>query len=208
MVVRSGRGDSGARQSERLSHTLGTMADEANDAPRTQVHGERTIYDNEWVHLVQVEIEPPDGRRFWHHVVRLQTVALAAVFDDQDRVLMVWRHRFVPDAFGWELPGGIVDAGEDPSDTAARETEEETGWRLKSPLRHLASFQPMPGMVDTPHKLYTATGATYMSEPTDLEEAGVVDWIPMTDVPDLIRSGKVAGSGSLVALLHVLALGR
>src|SRR5437879_5795480 len=79
-----------------VSPTLGTMADEVNGPPRTQVHGERTIYDNEWVRLVQVDIEPPDGHRFWHHVVRLQTVALAAVFDDQDRVLMIWRHRFVP----------------------------------------------------------------------------------------------------------------
>jgi 8-oxo-dGDP phosphatase len=195
-------------QPRRQSPTLGAMAEDANGAPSTRVHQERTVYDSEWVRLVQVEIEPPDGRRFWHHVVRLQTVALAAVFDDQDRVLMIWRHRFVPDAYGWELPGGIVDSGEDPPDTASRETEEETGWRPKAPLRHIASFQPMPGMVDTPHKLYMATGATYISEPTDHEEAGVVEWIPMTDVPDLIRSGKVAGAGSLVGLLHVLALGR
>src|SRR4051812_42080220 len=122
------------------------MADDAKGAPRTKIHGERAIYDNEWVHLVQVEVEPPDGRRFWHHVVRLQTVALVAIFDDRDRVLMVWRHRFVTDRFGWELPGGIVGAGEDPAVAAARETEEETGWRPKTPLHHLCSFQPMPGM--------------------------------------------------------------
>jgi 8-oxo-dGTP pyrophosphatase MutT (NUDIX family) len=187
---------------------LGCMPDEVPDAPPTRVHGERSIYDNEWVRLVQVEIEPPDGRRFWHHVVRLQTVSLAAVFDEHDRVLMVWRHRFVPNAFGWELPGGIAEAGESADVTAARETEEETGWRPTGPMRHLLSFQPMPGMVDTPHKIYTATGAEQVGEPTDGEEAGVVEWMPMAKVPDLIRTGKVAGSGSLVALLHVLALGR
>lgn len=184
------------------------MANEARGAPRTRVHGERMIYDNEWVRLVQLDVEPPDGRRFWHHVVRLQAVAMAAVFDQRDRVLMVWRHRFVPDAFSWELPGGIVDEGENGSGTAARETEEETGWRATGPMRQLCSFQPMPGMVDTPHELYTATGAEHVGEPTDLEEAGIVEWIPMADVPGLIRAGKVAGSGSLVALLYVLALGR
>ena len=184
------------------------MPDEVPEAPPTRVHGERSIYDNEWVRLVQVEIEPPDGRRFWHHVVRLQTVALAAVFDEHDRVLLIWRHRFVPDAFGWELPGGIAEPGESGDVTAARETEEETGWRPTRPMRHLLSFQPMPGMVDTPHKIYTAAGAEQVGEPTDGEEAGVVEWMPMAKVPDLIRTGKVAGAGSLVALLHVLALGR
>lgn len=183
------------------------MSDEANGAPRTRVLDERTLYDNEWVRLVQLKIEPPDGRQFWHHVVRLQTVALALVIDQEDRVLMVWRHRFVPDAFGWELPGGIVDADEDPEATAARETEEETGWRPMRPLSRLNSFQPMPGMVDTPHVVYMASGAEHVGEPTDLEESGIVEWISLRDVPDLIRAGQIAGAGSLVALLHVLALG-
>jgi 8-oxo-dGDP phosphatase len=184
------------------------MKDPAHGAPRTEVHGERSIYDNPWVRLVQVEIEPPDGRRFWHHVVRLQTVVMAAVFDDHDRVLMIWRHRFVPDAFGWELPGGIAEPGEAAAATAARETVEETGWRPIGTLRHLLGFQPMPGMVDTPHEIYTGVGAEQVCEPTDAEEAGVVEWVPMSKVPDLIRNGQVAGAGSLVALLHVLALGR
>ena len=47
--------------------------------PRWKIFGERTIYDNPWVRLVQVDVEPPDGHRFWHHVVRLQTVAAAVV---------------------------------------------------------------------------------------------------------------------------------
>lgn len=182
--------------------------DESNGAPRTRVYGERTIYDNKWVRLVQLDIEPPDGHRFWHHVVRLQTVALAAVFDDNDRVLMTWRHRFVPDAFGWELPGGIVDQGETGAATAAREVEEETGWRATGPMKLVSRFQPMPGMVDTPHEVYAATGAEKIGEPTDLEEAGIIDWIPLAEIPDLIRTGKVAGAGSLVGLLHILALGR
>lgn len=54
---------------------------------------------------------------------------MAVVLDQQDRVLMMWRHRFVIDRWVWELPGGYVDGSEDPVVTAAREVEEETGWR-------------------------------------------------------------------------------
>ena len=74
---------------------------------RTKVYGERVVYDNPWVRLTVVDIEPPDGHRFEHHVVRLQRVAIAAVLNDADEVLMLWRHRFVDDSWGWELPGGI-----------------------------------------------------------------------------------------------------
>jgi 8-oxo-dGTP pyrophosphatase MutT (NUDIX family) len=182
------------------------VADDPTRPPRWRVHGERTLYDNPWVRLTQVDVEPPDGRRWWHHVVRLQTVAAALVLDDRDRVLMLWRHRFVPDAFGWELPGGIVTAGESGAATAARETEEETGWRPYGPGEHLISFQPMPGMVDTPHEVYLFHGAEHVGEPTDVEEAGQVEWVRLAEITRLARDGKLAGSGSLVGLLYLLAL--
>ena len=54
-----------------------------------KVYGERTLYDNPWVRLVKVDVEPPGGHRFEHHVVRLQRVAVAVVLDERDRVLML-----------------------------------------------------------------------------------------------------------------------
>ncbi|GGN77618.1 hypothetical protein GCM10011579_060040 [Streptomyces albiflavescens] len=174
------------------------------DLERWQIHGERTLYDNRWVKLGLVDVEPPGLERFEHHVVRLHHVAVAAVLDDQDRVLMLWRYRFVIDSFGWELPGGIVDEGEDPAAAAAREVEEETGWRPDD-LKHVVTYQPMVGMVDSPHEIYVGHGAKHVGEPTDLEEAGHVAWVPLADIPGLMARGELMGSGTLVALLHVLA---
>ena len=75
-------------------------------ASRWKTFGERVIYDNPWVWLGRVDVEPPDGERSWHHLVRLHRAAMMALLDEQDRVLLLWRHRFVQDRWGWELPGG------------------------------------------------------------------------------------------------------
>ncbi|MFD3628475.1 NUDIX domain-containing protein [Streptomyces sp. NPDC058698] len=169
-----------------------------------RIHGERDLYDNQWVKLQLWDVEPPGMKSFEHHVVKLHHVAVTAVLDDQDRVLMMWRYRFVPQQFGWELPGGIVDAGEEPADTALREVVEETGWRPKA-LEHVVSYQPMVGMVDSPHEIFVGHGAERVSEPTDLEEASHIEWVPLADIPGLMARGELMGSGTLVALLHILA---
>lgn len=169
-----------------------------------QIHGERTIYDNRWVKLSLVDVEPPGVERFEHHVVRLHRVAIAAVLDSSDRVLMLWRYRFVPNKWGWELPGGIVEKGEDSKETALRETEEETGWRPRD-LEHVVTFEPMIGMVDSPHEVFFGRGAVKVGPPVDVEEAGEVAWIPLADIPEMLRRDELLGSGTLVALLHILA---
>ncbi|GAB2328791.1 GntR family transcriptional regulator [Streptomyces variabilis] len=190
------------RSSYRLPGAVSVEAPTELDA--WKIHGERNLYDNRWVKLQLWDVEPPGMERFEHHVVKLQHVAITAVLDDRDRVLMLWRYRFVPKQFGWELPGGIVDQGEDPADTALRETVEETGWRPKS-LEHVVSYQPMVGMVDSPHEIFVAYGAERVGEPTDVEEAGHTEWVPLADIPGLMVRGELMGSGTLIALLHILA---
>jgi 8-oxo-dGTP pyrophosphatase MutT (NUDIX family) len=99
------------------------------------VFGEREIYRSPDVWFGQVDVEIHGGERIWHHVLRLHQLAMMLLVDEQDRALLVWRHRLVPDRWGWEVPGGPVDEGEDPAEAAARELEDQTG---------MASARPSP----------------------------------------------------------------
>lgn len=175
------------------------------DELRWRQHGERVVYDNPWVRLTMVDVTPPNGQRFEHHVVRLQRVAMAVVVDEQDRVLLLWRHRFVTDSWGWELPGGIVEDGEAPEKTA---TGNSGGDGVVS------SFGAQAGGVSAdaghgghPHEVFLARGADHVGEPSDTEEAAVLRWVPLVEVPALIAQGLIAGAGSLVGLLQVIAGG-
>jgi 8-oxo-dGTP pyrophosphatase MutT (NUDIX family) len=170
-----------------------------------KVHGERAVYDNRWVKVSLVDVEPPDGSRFEHHVVRLDHVAVALLVNENEEVLTLWRYRFAVDQWGYELIGGLVEEGEQPDATAAREAEEETGWRPVGPPEHIGTFQPLPGIIDAPVDAYLWRAAEKVGEPSDGEEAARIEWIPVDRVLDLVRRGEVLGSGAIVPLLYYLA---
>ena len=166
--------------------------------------GTRTIYDNRWVKLDLVEVEAPNGERWEHHVVHLDKVSIALVVNERDEVLMLYRYRFAVDQWGYELLGGLVEDGEDPAATAKRECEEESGWRPVGEPVHLASFEPMPGMVTAQTDVYMWRGAEKVGEPIDTEEAGRLEWVPLPRVRELVRNHELLGGGTLVAVLSYL----
>jgi 8-oxo-dGTP pyrophosphatase MutT (NUDIX family) len=168
------------------------------------VHEERVVDDSRRARLSVAEVELPDGVTFEQYVLRVPRAAMAVVLDEPgERVLMMWRHRFVIDRWVWELPGGYVDDGEDPVATAAREAEEETGWR-PSRLEPLISFQPMVGTADAENLLFIGRGAEYIGTPADINEAKAVEWIELASVPERIAQGEIVGAASVVGLLAAL----
>lgn len=167
--------------------------------------GERTIYDNRWVRLSLADVEAPNGERWEHHVVHLGRVAVAMIVNDDDQVLMLWRYRFATDQWGYELLGGLVDGDEDAAATAGREAAEESGWRPVGEPEHLVSFEPLPGMVTSRIDAFLWRGAEHIGDPTDTEEAGRVEWVPLARVPELANRGELLGSGTLVPLFLYLS---
>ncbi len=172
---------------------------------RWTVHGERTLYDSEWVRLNLADVEVPSGRRYEHHVVRATAEASGVVVHDPQRgVLMLWRHRFITDSWGWEIPAGRLDPGENREEAVIRECVEETGYR-PSDVRSLASYHPINGLSDTRFHLFAAPGAHRVGEPTDIDEAERVEWVRWDDVLGHIRHGRIGDGLSLTALLWYVA---
>ena len=169
------------------------------------VHGERRIYDSEWMRVALVDVELPSGARFEHHVLRMPAQASGVVVDVADRgVLLLWRHRFITDTWGWELPAGRVDAGETPIEAGARETLEETGWQ-PGPLARMFTYFPHNGTSDMTFNLFVATSATHVGDPADPDESERVEWVSWDTVRAEIAAGRIRDGMSLTGLLYRLA---
>jgi 8-oxo-dGTP pyrophosphatase MutT (NUDIX family) len=174
---------------------------------RWTVHGEQVLYDSEWVRLALADVEVPGGARFDHHVVRMPSAAAGTVVHDPGRgVLLLWRHRFITDSWGWEIPAGRVDAGETPEQAAAREVLEETGWR-PGPLRPLTTYCPTNGVSDAVFDLFLADGAVEVGAPSDPSESERVEWLPTDELRRLALAGEMTDGLSLSDVLYAFTAG-
>lgn len=175
------------------------------NATKWTIHGERIIDDTRRMRLSVATVELPDGVHFEQYVLRMPKAAMTVVLDDaNENVLMIWRHRFVMDSWTWELPGGYVDPHEDVAITAAREVEEETGWRPRD-INLLGKFQPLTGTADFENVIYVSKGADFTGAAPDINEAAQVAWVPLSEVQGLISEGKIIGAAAQIGLLSVLA---
>lgn len=169
---------------------------------RWTVHSEKPLYEDEWLDIRLADVELPDGRHLEHRLIRSQPGAgCVAVRDEQ--VLLLWRHRFITDTWGWEIPFGKIDPGEEPARAAARETEEETGWRPGS-LTPLLRVEPTPGISDSVHHIYLADGAERIGPPADNFESDHVSWVPLAGIPALVSQGEISTGTTIAALLYAL----
>jgi len=172
------------------------------------VHGERALYSSGWVGLSLADVEIPGGERFEHHVIRVPREAAGCVVHDPERgVLLLWRHRFITDTWGWEIPAGGVDEGETPAEAAAREVREETGWR-PGPVERLVTYHPSNGLSDQRFNVFFARGAEREGDPVDFGEAERIAWRTPAEVRDDIAGNQIADGLSLTALLFALAFDR
>jgi len=169
---------------------------------RWKVHGERSLHESDTVRLGLADVELTDGTRIDHYVVRIPFDVVSLVVSDAEaRVLLLWRYRFIPNRWCWDVPAGKVAAGEAPADAAARASVEETGWRPGEP-RLLGEYHPSPGISDQRFGVYVANGAERVAEPS-VNEVERLEWMPVAEVRKLIREGQVDGV-SLTSLLWAL----
>lgn len=168
--------------------------------------GEEPVVETPWFRLRRAQVELPGGRRLDHYLLRMPPYLQTVMLDDRGRVLLLWRHRFIPDSWGWEIPSGIADPDEDLPAAAAREALKESGWEPVRP-ELLMRLEPSGGLTDSVAHIYLSRQAVYRGAPGADFEAERIEWIPLADVPGLVANGQLRAAATAAALLFLVARG-
>jgi len=167
------------------------------------VHGEREVYESAWVTLSLVDVETPAGRRYEHHAISSLDAAGVIVSSPERGVMLMWRHRFLSNQWGFEVPGGMIEPGETPQQAARRECIEESGWS-PGPMRLLQYFNPIAGQSTQRFWIFAAVGGEQVG-PAVSDEAERVDWVTAQRLRQIVLQNQVLDGLSAIAVLHHLA---
>jgi 8-oxo-dGTP pyrophosphatase MutT (NUDIX family) len=169
----------------------------AKSWPRIRARHATTL--SPWVSIMAREVEFARGApaEIYHAVEQADYIAIVAL-TPAGKIPIVRQYRPALEAFSWELPAGLVDAGEDPAEGCRRELLEETGLPARA-IHRLGRNSPCTGRLSNRvHSFFVETGnpgAEFAPEP------GIsMKLVTPAEIVRMIRSGE------FVAQLHVGAL--
>lgn len=119
-----------------------------------------------------------------------------------NQLVLVRQFRYGVNEFSLEIPGGIIDAGEDPIAAGIRELREETGF-VGSSARLLASVHPNPAIQNNRCHFVLVEGAELRAPlGWDHDEEIEVQTAPVDEVLAWARAGRITHSLVVCALMH------
>ncbi|MFN3820072.1 NUDIX hydrolase [Blastomonas sp.] len=144
----------------------------------------------------------------WEYVSRARGISAAVILAVHDNaVILVEQFRVPLGRPCIELPAGLIgdhDSGEAPELAAARELEEETGYRAGR-MEDLGEFYSSPGMVSEAFHLMRAHDLVRVHDGGGVEGENItVHVVPLADLDSFIADKRAQGCGMDVKLLLLL----
>ncbi len=151
------------------------------------------------------EVELPDQSTSKREVVEHPGgVTIIPLLPDK-KIMMVKQYRIATEEIILELPAGKIDSNESPEKAARRELKEETGY-YGGQFKHLFDFYTTPGYSSELLHLYLAKNINQGKRELDKGEFLYNEKISLGEIPELIFSGQVKDSKTIIGLLAMKEL--
>ncbi|MGH2568642.1 MAG: NUDIX hydrolase [Bacteroidota bacterium] len=153
--------------------------------------------------LIVDEIEYASGNRAVREVADHPGGAVAVPLFADGSMVLVRQFRYPMKQFLLELPAGKLSPGEDPMLCAARELEEETGYKAEK-LTKLTGIYTTPGFCNELLHIYLAQDLKPSERGQQLEEGELsltVERVPFQQAVAMIESGEIVDSKTICGLL-------
>lgn len=163
------------------------------------------VFENRWLRLYDDAIEHPDGSSGTYSWVQRNNGRGGAIVVPRlpdGRILLLKIHRYVPDRWSWEFPGGGTDEGESAEETALRELGEEAGIQATS-TRVIGRFSSDTGFIQVLHTAVLAELSNGVEDSLQLDAQESVTearFVTEREAWDMVASGDIFDGITVTAL--------
>ena len=151
--------------------------------------------------VARLTFEDPDRGDIVRDMIEHPGAAVILPLLDDGRVILIRNVRHTVGKVLWELPAGTLEPGEAPEACAAREVEEETGYRAAT-ITPLTAFYASPGILNERMFGFLATELEKTSQSLDSDEQIEVFPIPQWQVRDMLKDGHIEDAKTITLLLY------
>jgi 8-oxo-dGTP pyrophosphatase MutT (NUDIX family) len=149
--------------------------------------------------------ELPNGKLLDATVMEFRAWANVVAITKDQKAVLVRQYRHGIKAVSLELPGGIVEDGEDPLIGVQRELLEETGYKV-SKVVEVGRLYPNPAMQTNQLFCYLALDAEKIGgQDLDDSEDIEVELMPVNELIEFARNGNFHHALHVAVLFHALA---
>jgi ADP-ribose pyrophosphatase len=159
----------------------------------------RNIYTGRIVKLNLETVTLPNGATVELEIIHHPGAVAVVPMKDDRTVVLIRQYRHAAGGYIYEIPAGTLHPGEDPRDCAARELEEEIGYRAGA-FEPLLSFFTTPGFTDEIIHVYRAIGLTRGTQDLGSDEVLEVVEMPLDAAMDRIADGTIRDGKTIVGL--------
>lgn len=152
--------------------------------------------------LVSVELlslTDAQGKHHTREVIRHPGAVLIVAPVKPDTLLFVRNFRVALDNWVLELPAGKLEPGESPIKAAARELEEETGYRPANVVP-IGRFYTSPGFCDELMHVYAASDLKHVGQNLDEGEVLTVETVTIDEAHAMIADGRINDGKTIAGL--------
>lgn len=163
--------------------------------------GTREIYRGRTFNVDVDRVRLPNDREMELELVHHRGAAAVVPVLEDGTVLLVRQYRYATGGWLLEIPAGKLDGGESPETCAAREAEEEVGYR-PGKLEPLGWIWTTPGFADEKIWLYLATDLQLAKQGLEDDEVLSIEKMPLAEAVEKAFRGEIQDAKSAVALMR------
>lgn len=152
------------------------------------------------VDFYTLDLEVPNGNiAHWDHIEHKGAAAVVPV-DEEGKILMVRQYRGAIDDIMLEIPAGGRDSeAEDFLVCAARELEEETGYRSEN-IHHLIDINTAAAYTSEKIAIYYAENLIPSSQNLDEDEFVNIERYSIPEIEKMIYSGEITDAKTIAGV--------